>query len=32
VSQEFGFRHVKEALRLIEEHPEEVCKVQLTFA
>jgi L-gulonate 5-dehydrogenase len=32
VSQEFGFRQVKEALRLIEEHPEQVCKVQLTFA
>ena len=32
VSHEFDFHQVKDALRMIEEHPEEVCKVQLTFA
>jgi L-gulonate 5-dehydrogenase len=32
VSHEFDFHQVKDAMRLIEEHPEEVCKVQLTFA
>jgi len=32
VSHEFGFRQIKEALQLIEERPEAICKVQLTFA
>ena len=31
VSHEFGFRQIKEAFQLIEERPEAVCKVQLTF-
>ena len=32
VSHEFGFHQVKEAMQLIEKHPEAICKVQLTFA
>jgi L-gulonate 5-dehydrogenase len=32
VSHELPFRQVAEAMRLIEEHPDQVCKVQLTFA
>jgi len=32
VSHEFDFRQVKKALQLIEEQPEAVCKVHLTFA
>jgi L-gulonate 5-dehydrogenase len=31
VSHEFDFRQVKEAFQLMEERPEAVCKVQLTF-
>ena len=31
VSHDFDFREVKEAFRLMEEHPEATCKVQLTF-
>ncbi|HVP11253.1 MAG TPA: Zn-dependent oxidoreductase [Phycisphaerae bacterium] len=32
VTQEFPFHQVQDAFRLIEEHPEAVCKVQLVFA
>jgi L-gulonate 5-dehydrogenase len=31
VSHEFAFRQVDDALHLIQDHPEQVCKVQLTF-
>ena len=32
VTQEFRYDRVVEAIKLIEEHPEQTCKVQLTFA
>lgn len=31
ITHEFGFQHAAEAMQLIESHPEEVCKVHLTF-
>ncbi len=31
ITHELDFRQVAEAMQLIESHPEEVCKVQLTF-
>lgn len=31
ITHEFDFRTVADAMRLIEEHPEQTCKVQLTF-
>lgn len=31
VTHEFGFREVATAMRLVEEHPEETCKVHLIF-
>jgi hypothetical protein len=32
VTHEFRYDHVVEAIKLIEEHPEQTCKVQLRFS